>query len=225
MTDVIYEARMKSLDLGDNSSIQTDNHLVNQILNDVRRPTILADTDGVTAFKNLAEVGDLNSAFAEGFDPLKGASDEDLDPAQQAWLDAWYSRPESVWEIAPDYRGIKALEHLVAAGYDVIVSSNRPDHLAGESTDWYKYWAPDLSKNVKFVFEGKGTKQNLVSNYGPKDPLVWFEDEPTFIPYVGPGISMWLPKRPWNKGSDAAGRDDVQRFGKWRKPLAALGVA
>ena len=192
-----------------------------EIVKRAARPTILSDIDGVLAFESEAEIGALNAAFGYQIHPLLHPSMLNLVPADHVWLESLKATSSFIWSVAPDYHGLDALLAIAEAGYDVIIASERPASLAVVTESWFRRWSPDLRKQAKFVLEGPGSKVRTADSFGPKDPLVWIDDDVKFWTRARPGVSIWTPKLPWN---DQVPPPGVTRFGKWAKLLRFLGV-
>lgn len=186
------------------------------------RPTIVCDIDGVLAFFAETMTTVLNAHFGLSLLASELTSyrvEDTLDQAQRDWWATQLGRGVLYSNVAPDYSGIGALNAIHAAGYHVIISSDRPTTAQTATRRWLARWRV---AHDEVILAGKGGKRRVLADYGPDDPAVLIDDDPTkAITVARPGVEVWAPTRPWIPTSSYP---NWWVFGSWAQVLARLGV-
>lgn len=160
------------------------------------KPTIVCDVDGVLACLESAAIGGVNARFGTAYtlDSAKQYSFEGwLPPEQWAWLAVQFDTPAFYSTMAPDYRGIDALAKLYAAGYYVIIASDRPDAV----TPATKQWLADAGVGYDEIHDGKDIKAQIAGQYGPDAPMILIDDDPKKMLLARQGVEVWAPRFRW----------------------------
>lgn len=187
------------------------------------RPTLMFDIDGILGFLTETTVTALNAHFGSGL-VVSDMDDywlEDTLPAEQGdWLEQLFAEPVTYANVAPDYAGISAVQAVHQAGYETVVSSDRPPAARAATEAWLEKWRVPYDD---LVLDGKGGKLAVARQHGPDDPLILFDDDPRKMDTIpAAGVELWTPERPWTP--DPPYPDGVWVFPQWAAVLERLDV-
>lgn len=162
-----------------------------------RLPTLVFDIDGVLAFDQetwgaavIGAFGQLPPDFMALYEPA-----DSLPPWQAGWLRAQHSQPDVHEIMCPDWHAADTLDWARAAGYRVIVASERDPRLHATSTAWLAAWGitPDATFTV-----GHGNKPAFMQQFTPPSPAILIDNNPaTTLTIASPHTPVWLPARPY----------------------------
>lgn len=191
-------------------------------LEDFNRPDLAFDIDGVLAFFMECTLASLNAKFGTRYaitQVLNYWMEDWLPPDQAAWLGDLFANPAFYTNLAPDYAAIAALQGFKAAGFHVIVTSDRPAEMQPVTAAWLQRFEVDYDV---LVLHGRQSKKEVVEAHGPDRPLYFFDDDPRKVGWLPkPGVELWLPVRPWTPdGVDQV--ENVHSFDAWDKVRATL---
>jgi hypothetical protein len=141
-----------------------------------------------------------------------------LPPDQRAWLDA--NRAVIVANLAPDMIAVNTVRKAVKAGYGITVCTERDPSLTDVTRAWLAYWQIPGAGQAAVV--GPGGKEALLERHGAGDPAVLIDDSPHNEALARPGVSVWVPPRPWTPAGDPS--PGVWRFTEWRDVRKKLGL-
>lgn len=162
-----------------------------------RRPTLVFDIDGVLAFDQetwaaavLGAFGDVPPDFMAVYEP-----DTTLPPWQAGWLRAQHTQPDVHEIMCPDWHGADTLDHARAAGFGVIVVSERDPRLHATSQAWLSAWG--INPGALFTV-GHGNKPDFMRRFTPASPAILIDNNPaTILTIASPHTPVWLPARPY----------------------------
>jgi hypothetical protein len=201
---------------------QLDDDPMRAFTQSANRPDVAFDIDGVLAFFMECTLAALNAKFGSGYDISKVTNywmEEWLPKEQGDWLTTLFMTPVFYSNCAPDYAAMATFKGLKRAGFHLIVTSDRPAEMLPVTSAWLGRFqiVPD-----ELVLHGRGSKREVVNAHGPTRPLVFFDDDPRKVDWLpGPGVELWLPKRPWVK-DELSHESNVVVFDAWDQARARL---
>lgn len=183
-------------------------------------PRLYVDIDGTLAFQPEGSIIAVNAKFgtrhlipeATTYPWVAGLPKDQRDwqHGQQPILDA---------NLAPDTLAVDVLRRAAKHGYPVTVCTEREPSLGDITRAWVAYWRIPCDQ-VAVV--GPGGKKALMEPHGEDSPAVLIDDAPANEQLARPGVSVWVPARPWTPQDKPAGR--VWRFSGWNAAAFALGL-
>lgn len=186
------------------------------------RPSILCDIDNTLNFQTEIVFPMLNARFGLDLLAFKQTSYRYVDGLtadQAAWLKAQMADASNTMylNVSPDFNAINALGAFKAAGFHVVVATNRNPRLTSVTAQWVNQW--DVPHDELLV--GPDEKVNYVT---ANPNTVAIDDDPAKALLLPPlGATLWIPKRPYTPTwVDMIG--DVHVFTQWSQVLTALGV-
>lgn len=189
------------------------------------RPTIVCDIDGVLAWTAEAILTALNARFGlsllveqmTSYSPAALVSRE-----QAAWLDRQLQWGPFYANLAPDHHALDALDTLHTAGFELTVCTERPDTAQTATSRWLSTW--DVPHD-RFAMPGRGGKPGVLAPYGPTNPAVLIDDDPSkWLTVARGGVPVWTPSRPWTP-ANWQHYPNVWVFTAWDELVSRLGVS
>lgn len=189
------------------------------------RPTIISDIDGVLAFTSEAVTAAVNARFGLSL-LVREQATYSLAPRltrdQAAWVDGLFGRGPFLSNLAPDAHALDSLDVLHDAGFEVLVCTERPLAAHTATAAWLSDW--DVSHD-ELLMPGPGGKPAALAGYGPDNPAVLLDDDPSkWLTVARPGVPVWTPRRPWTPTTWAR-YENVWVFDRWDELVSRLGIS
>lgn len=187
------------------------------------RPLVVSDIDGVLNMLSYTIATALNARFGLSLlvSEMKTYRVETtLTTEQGEWLNAQFGKGSFYANAVADREAITALGALRAAGFRVVVATDRPVGTETATERWL-----DANGVGRDGFQiGPGCKRKLLAEYEPGNPAVLIEDNPeTWLSVARPGVEVWTPKRPWITDSWQQ-YPNVFVFDRWAEVLDRLSI-
>jgi hypothetical protein len=186
------------------------------------RPTVVSDLDGVLAFTTEAALTAVNARFGLNLlvdEQVTYSLAQRLNREQGMWLTGLFSRSTFLANLAPDGHALDALDAMHAAGIEVLLCTERPPSTKTATAAWLSTW--DVSHD-DLLMPGPGGKPAALAAYGPANPAVLIDDDPSkWLTVARPGLPVWTPRRPWTPTTSAA-YANVWVFDSWDQVLSRL---
>lgn len=173
------------------------------------RPRVVCDIDGVLADYCSAACEAVNGHFNTAYTPMIWTSYAGpFNPAEYDWLTAERFSDDAFWMAeAPNPAAIWALNRLAEAGYEIVVSSERPATAAGATVAWLQFHQVP-SNDVHLV--GPGGKVALCG----EARTVLIDDSPArWSDCAGPECTVLSPRTPYTV--ETRGYDHVVLFSSY----------
>ncbi len=155
------------------------------------KPLISVDVDNTIAFFSQHVLAVINDRFATQYtleDWILPGGHWITDPAQSAFFHTLHENAEFKATMAPDYAGIAAVWAIRDAGFDVAITSSRPESMLQVTKDWLKRYDCPLQQ----VSVGPRAKEQLSRNHNKDHPVLFVDDNPHLINDVNrPGSQLY----------------------------------
>ena len=199
-------------------------------LSQLLQPAIVFDIDNVLAFWSLALINALNVEFGTQYteNTLQSMQFTDLFSVPKVNFINKLLQSKSFYQsIAPDFRGIDVVHLARDAGFEIVISSDRPAKLKEATLAWLQKW--DVPYH-HIVLHGSSSKKEALAQYGVNNPAILIDDDPakgtprSAAYLVRPGITILSPRCPWTPSGYAKQRG-VTVFDSWDTVLEQIGIA
>jgi hypothetical protein len=191
------------------------------------RPAVAFDCDGILAFTAEALATAINAKFGSSHDPggqsfFPGTLITTALPYEQGvYAAALFRDPVFLCAVAPDWRAVDTMNAAVAAGFEVLVVTERPPEMREATVSWLDSWGASVC-DVYAVGHG-GKSVFMHGRYGPSRPAVLIDDNPAArLTVASDGIDVWTPERPYTPAGERA---HTRTFTSWPMACYWLGLS
>jgi hypothetical protein len=180
----------------------------------------MCDIDNTLSFASEAVVAALNARFGLSMKAMEQKVyriSTTLPVEQGMWLDSWCKSSIFYTNMAPDFHAVDAAARIRAAGYELVIATNRDPSMQLTTAQWLSDWGIGYDQ----LLLGPTVKIDFCKAH---PNTVAIDDDPAKAVLLPPlGATLWMPARPYTPTWVQAVKN-VHVFSDWSDVLIGLGV-